>query len=404
MFKKTILTMALASAAIVPSIASANDAKELAEIREQIRHMKENYEARIQLLEKRLAETQAKQNARVAAASEIAPTATNAPTPAPLHSSTSNTFNPAVSLILGGTYGNFSRDPSQYRLQGFMSGGEIGPGARSFNLGESELSFSANVDHIYSGQLTFSLAPDNSVSVEEAFFQAKGLVNGLNIKGGRFLSSIGYMNDQHSHVWDFVDAPLAYQAFLGGQYKQDGMQAKWLTPTENFVELGAEVGNGASFPGTDRNKNGANSAAVYAHAGGDIGASSSWRAGLSYLHTNADQRTQPDGNEYAFSGRSNLWIADAIYKWSPNGNSTHTNFKLQGEYFRRNENGSLSQGDDSGAYKSAQSGWYAQGVYQFMSNWRTGLRYDRLSSGTPSIGLGSGLFPSLSPIRLREPA
>ena len=29
-------------------------------------------------------------------------------------------------------------------------------------------------------------------------------------------------------------------------------------------------------------------------------------------------------------------------------------------------------------YSSAQSGWYAQAVYQFMPAWRTGYRYDQL--------------------------
>ena len=56
----------------------------------------------------------------------------------------------------------------------------------------------------------------------------------------------------------------------------------------------------------------------------------------------------------------------------------------------------------SNTYASAQSGWYLQGVYQFMPAWRAGLRYDRLSSGTPDIGLvGSGVltaadFPQLA--------
>ena len=57
------------------------------------------------------------------------------------------------------------------------------------------------------------------------------------LKGGRFLSSIGYLNSQHAHAWDFVDAPLAYQAFLGGQYANDGLQVKWVAPIEQFVAL-----------------------------------------------------------------------------------------------------------------------------------------------------------------------
>ncbi|MGZ5715298.1 MAG: hypothetical protein ACXWIG_14170, partial [Caldimonas sp.] len=68
-----------------------------------------------------------------------------------------------------------------------------------------------------------------------------------------------------------------------------------------------------------------------------------------------------------------------------------TNLKLQGEYFRRTESGTLTY-DAGGAaasdgYRSAQAGWYAQAVYQFVPQWRVGVRYDRLDSGRPRIGL-----------------
>ena len=43
------------------------------------------------------------------------------------------------------------------------------------------------------------------------------LGEGLTLKGGRFYSGVGYLNSQHAHRWDFVDNPLAYQAFLGQQ-------------------------------------------------------------------------------------------------------------------------------------------------------------------------------------------
>ena len=62
---------------------------------------------------------------------------------------------------------------------------------------------------------------------------------------------------------------------------EDGVQLRWLAPTEQYVELGVEVGRGRSFPGGGNNRNGAGMAALIAHTGGDIGASHSWRAGLS---------------------------------------------------------------------------------------------------------------------------
>jgi hypothetical protein len=397
MLKTTVLSAALAGALIVPLTASAADDKDLAAIRAQIREMKESYEARLQALEQRLQDAQAAtaQAQNAALASQPAPAAPEPVAAPPAAPAASNAFNPNISLVLGGTYANLSQDPEKYRLQGFLPpAGEVGPGRRGFNLGESELTMAANIDPMFSGQLTFSLSGQDTVGVEEAYVQTRALASGLNIRAGRFLSSIGYLNSQHAHAWDFVDAPLAYQAFLGGQYKPDGVQVKWLAPTDTLVELGAELGSGSSFPGNERNKNGIGAGALYAHVGDDIGASGSWRAGLSLLRTGSANREYEDlGSLNAFSGSSRMLVADAIYKWAPNGNPTQQNFKLQGEYFRRHENGDLASAGASGSFDSTQSGWYVQGVFQFMPNWRAGLRYDSLSSGTPSIGLvNNGTF------------
>jgi hypothetical protein len=377
MHQKKLMAAALAAALSGPIAAHAADDKELAAIRAQIQEMKQAYEARLQALEQRLQAAQAAQAASPAPPPETAAPVASAP-------SSSNAFNPDISLVLGGTFTRTSQDPANYRIQGFLpSGGEVGPGKRSFNLGESELTLAANIDPMFSGQLTFSLAPENTVSVEESFVQTRALSNGLNLRVGRFLSSIGYLNSQHAHAWDFVDAPLAYQAFFGGQYKPDGVQAKWLAPTDMFLELGAEAGSGAAFPGSERSKNGFGAGTVFVHAGDDIGDSGSWRAGLSYLRTGSENRDSGEVPSVSFSGRSTMWVADAIYKWAPNGNPTHQNFKLQGEYLHRKEAGSLDvAGFGSSELDTTQSGWYLQGVYQFEPGWRGGVRYDRLDSGT----------------------
>jgi outer membrane receptor protein involved in Fe transport len=122
---------------------------------------------------------------------------------------------------------------------------------------------------------------------------------------------------------------------------------------------------------------------VFAHTGGDVGSSHSWRAGLSYLATRAENREQPfidaAGDEAigAFTGKSRVAIADFVWKYAPNGNPQVTNFKLQGEYIRRKEKGTFNELD----YDTRQSGWYLQSVYQFMPMWRVGARYDRLDAG-----------------------
>ena len=419
MFKRNLIAAAVALAFSAPAL--AQDA-ELAKIRDEIRQMKEGYERRIDALEKRLAEAEAKAGKADQVEKSAAASAEIAAAAASSRPASENSFNPAVSMVLQGTYASTSQDPNRYRINGFVpSGGEVGPPKRSFGLGETELAIAANIDPYFRGVAIAALAPEGGAEVEEAYFQTLALPSGFTVKGGRFLSSIGYLNEQHQHTWDFQDTPLAYKAFLGGQLRQDGLQAKWIAPTDLLIEVGAEVSSGDQFPGSDRNKNGIGGTSVFAHVGGDAGVSTAWRTGVSYL------RTSPQNRAYAsdvdalgapvvnsFTGRSRLWVADGVLKWAPNGNSTSTNFKLQGEYFRRMEDGQLTYDDTSGsnlfggpvmgAFDSRQSGWYLQGVYQFMPRWRAGYRYDRLNFGTVNNGIvQGGLGPTAADFSLLSP-
>ena len=402
----------LASLALMNQTAWAADtisANDLAQLRQQMNDMRQQYETRLKAMEERLqaAEQQAAQ--ATTTANTAAAAANNATAPEPIATaaaSGSNGFNPAVSVVLSGTYAQLKRDPDNWRITGFATGdGEIGPGNKGFNLGESEATLAANIDPWWYGALTLAFTPENEAEVEEAFVQTTALGNGLTVKAGRFFSAMGYQNEQHAHAWDFVDAPLAYQAFLGGQYKQNGVQAKWVLPTEQFIELGGELGNGDNFPGTQSGKNGAGAVALFGHLGGDVGDSGSWRAGLSHLWTQASDResTTDDGTPYAFTGNSRLWVLDGVWKWAPNGNTKYTNVKLQGEYFYRDEKGRAltnvgSSTEADATYRSAQSGWYLQGVYQFMPAWRVGLRYDRLDTGSVKFD-GSDTSPDYHPNR-----
>lgn len=317
--------------------------------------------------------------------------------PSSVSPASAGSFNPAISLILSGIYTNLSRDPADYLITGFPLpvDAEVGPGSRGFSLSESELGVYANIDPYFYGGLSLALTPENEASVEEAFIQAIALSNGFTAKAGRFFSSIGYLNSQHAHIWDFVDAPLGYQAFFGSQYGDDGVQVKWLAPTDLFFEIGTELGRGSSFPASDRGENGAGAVAMFAHVGGDAGVSNSWRAGISMLNTSPRDRefseTDLAGNDAVniLSGHSRTWIADVVWKHAPNGNPRYTNFKLQAEYMQRHEDGDLTYDSDgalgltnTAAFDTKQSGWYLQGVYQFMPYWRVGVRTERLGHGT----------------------
>ncbi len=376
MYNRKIIACAVALAFQLPSAAQAHDSDEMEKLRAEIQ----------QALESRLQQTevvagQADKKAEVATVQASArPTSSNA-------------LNPDISLILSGTYADRSKD-SNFHISNFQAGGEIGPGTRGFNLGESELGVYANIDPNFYGGLNLALAPDNTVGVEEAFIQTTSLPYGVTIKAGRFFSSIGYLNEQHAHAWDFVDNPLAYQAFLGNQFGADGVQAKWVAPTDTFLELGAEYGSAG------RDKNGGGAGAIFGHVGGDVGVSNNWRAGLSYLSVSPQDRASQDQDAAGayvtnnFTGNSKVWLADFVWKWAPNGNATNTSLKVQGEYLHRSESGDLvydvNAANASSRYSASQSGWYVQSIYKFMPYWRTGLRYDRLNSGSVDYGFNAG--------------
>jgi hypothetical protein len=196
------------------------------------------------------------------------------------------------------------------------------------------------------------------------------------------------------------------------------VQLRWIAPTPYLLEFGAELGRGVNFPGSDQNKNGSGATLLSVHTGDDIGDSHSYRAGLSYRQSAAALRSYADTDSTgadvtdAFTGKTKMFAADLVWKWSPHGNATDTNVKFQFEYFRRQEDGSLAF-DTAGmnlsdGYHSTQSGWYAQGVYQFMPRWRVGLRHDELSAGTTRIGLvdagtlSAADFPQLASYRPRR--
>jgi len=401
---------ALMALAALPAMASADE--DVAALRAELQALKNEYGERVSSLETRIEKLETTSQATADAAALASAPAE----PAPASGTGPSAFNPAMSLILGGTFTHTARDPADWRIGGFVpAGGENGPGERSFNLGESELTLSASIDPYFAGVLTAAITADNEIEVEEAFFRTTALRSGFSIKGGRFLSSFGYLNEVHAHAWDFTDQPLIYQAMFGGQLRQDGVQVKWLAPTDLFLELGAETGNGNGFPATRLESNGFNGATLFAHVGGDFGDATSWRAGASWLTQQAEER--PGGPVDAsgtapfdsFTGDSETWVIDGVVKWKP---SPRRELKVQAEYMRRSEDGTYVF-DPAGLaaltnYRNTQSGWYLQGVYQFAPRWRVGARYDALDSGNalyapaaidPPLDFGPPL-PALHPERV----
>ena len=195
-------------------VQAASDA-DLAAIRAQIDDMKKTYEQRIASLEKKLAEAEVQAKSAKPAAEVKAAPAIVAAAPAATASARANGFNPEVSLILQGQYKNM-KDVAERGITGFVPAGGHdehaagtveGINKRGFSVNHTELILGASIDPYWRGQAILALA-DGEVEVEEAWFQSLAIGHGVGLKGGRVRSGIGYLNEQHPHMWDFEDAQL----------------------------------------------------------------------------------------------------------------------------------------------------------------------------------------------------
>lgn len=291
---------------------------------------------------------------------------------APIVTVHANELNPDISVVLDGYYKQ-NQTALSHRDEGF-------------GLGHTELSLSAPIDDLFEGRLTAVLEEhegESEVELEEAFLQTTAMPWNLSLRGGRFLSQVGYLNSRHLHEDDFVERPAAYRALLGGHYFDDGLRLNLLMPTPFYWQVGAEAFNG------NRLSEGDEDIGVYTvntRLGGDLGRAQSWQAGLSYLRNrqihggHEEEEHEEEGHEeeehehahgVAYTGE-NLYIADLVWKWSPNGNTRQQQLTLSGEYLYADELNEFAGSDDT------HEGWYASVVYQFAPQWSIGTRYGRV--------------------------
>ncbi len=368
--------------------AVAGDA-DIESLRTEITELRQEYDARIAELEQRL--NIAEQNARQANMR-----ASQAEQPA-LPSSTArgagdSTFNPAIGVIFQGQAWNHGNNPDDYSIQGFPLGGEAGPLPEGLALGETEIDMSANVDDKFTAWLTAPIVIEDgetAIELEEAWLETLSLPAGLSARFGRFFSGIGYLNGKHAHAWDFADQPLPYQAFLGDQYLDDGVQLRWVAPLDVYVELGAELLRGGRYPSGGADNSGFGSKSLFVNVGGDVGVSHSWLAGLSFLDTSStDRASGVEEDPLFFTGDTEVAIAEFVWKWAPNGNWKRRNFVFQSEFLWRNEDGQYTlPGTGPLSYDNDQRGWYAQALYQPRPQSRVGARIDGLSMDDPGVAL-----------------
>jgi len=288
--------------------------------------------------------------------------------------------NPQIGVVVDGYYQDGQRHNSE-REEGF-------------GLGHTELNLSSNIDDKFHGALTAVLeshGDETELELEEAFIETLALPYGVNVRAGRFLSDFGYLNNQHMHTDSFVERPIAYRTFLGSHYYDDGVRANIVLPTDLYVKFGVEALSGNKMSSVeDGSKVGVYTTTM--KLGNDFSESSSWQFGLSYLrnengkvkefedhdHGHGHEEEHDHSHAAAVTG-ANLYGADFVWKWAPDGNYKYSNFTLSAEYM-------LLDGVVDSKYKNDAespdnlSAYYVSGVYRFNPSWSTGLRYGEAES------------------------
>jgi len=229
-------------------------------------------------------------------------------------------------------------------------------------------------------------------SIEEAWVETTRLPVGLQARGGRFASQIGYLNQQHPHADDFVERPLLYRGFFGGHWNDDGLRLNWTAPTPFYLMVGAEAFRGKRLveetANTPRNPG---IATLVVKTGADLNRSHSWQLGLSHVRSRREAAVEEHEHEEGegeeghdhdhahgaqFSGRK-TWMIDATWKWAPGGNNRDQQVRLGFEAARITGLNRFATANDKHEANAITLVW------RFRPEWEVGARADWLRARMP---------------------
>lgn len=300
----------------------------------------------------------------------------------------SSLMNPAMSVILDGTFGYYGRHRSDFEAARLpVAGDDPSLDREGFGMQEVELAFQSAVDPYLEGALFLTIPNLGGLEVEEGFLVTTSLPFNLQVKAGSFRSQVGRNNTQHLHLQSFTRRPL-FTALLFGPdgLRGPGLQASVLLPLPWFTTFYLEAfGLGppddpalvTTFGGGGRRDPGNLTYTAVLEQYWDLTESASILLGLNaaagrlFDCLGVGSPACPDGG--ARPSRTLLYGGDLTYRWKPaNIAQTYASVQWTTELFLRK----IADGGQT------EGAGYSEAVVQVARRWYLGGRFDLVGAPT----------------------
>ncbi len=305
---------------------------------------------------------------------------------------------------------------------GHNHGGSLRNG---LNFRSAELSLHGRYGGWLEGRFNYATDGRNG-ALEELWLKGTHAASGLSIKGGKFLSDIGWQNRLHPHAWDFVDQALPYQMLFAGGLSGNGAQVNWSLPAQGFgLTLGTEAltsGNEAVAatlgPVSDYHTTSGKTVSIpfkekgawpsiwtgFAKASIPIADQHQFFVGASYVHGRLHQELHtyhPGINDadHALQGDTDTFGASLAYHYQAHGQEGAGDLRVEAEYFYQRKDLLLNY-HETKPWNIGQprvlnvDSYYVQALYGLAPRWTVGLRYDVAGNIQEALRSGSPLHCS----------
>lgn len=260
---------------------------------------------------------------------------------------------------------------------------------------ELEVALQAVVDPYARADVFLTFAPEGA-AVEEAYLTSLALPAGFQAKAGTFYAPFGRLNQQHPHVWDFVDMPLAQARLVAADgLKGPGVDVAWLAPLPWFAELHLAYQKTTPAFEPDGRRTGLARLSQYF----DLAEGVTLGVGLS-----AARLDEPAPSLAGASGGGwrDLYGGDLFLKVRPPEGRAY--LAVQGELYARRLSGNADP-----ALDGTQLGGYAQALLRPSAFWAVGARWEAAPAEGPGLSgpehrwtaLGSWYLTEFQRLRLQ---